>query len=71
MLNLTMKGVEAYLARNKEIPAEILIFNSSASNDQVVMFQDYFLKPLKAKLQDIYKEKTPCVTMIMVNVKTS
>lgn len=71
MLNLTMKGVEAYLARNKEVPAELLIFNSSASNDQVVMFQDYFLKPLKAKLQDIYKEKTPCVTMIMVNVKTS
>lgn len=71
MLNLTMKGVEAYLARNKEVPAEMLIFNSSASNDQVVMFQDYFLKPLKTKLQDIYKEKAPCVTMVMVNVKTS
>lgn len=51
MLNLTLKAVDAYAHRNKEVPAEMIIFNSSTSNDQMIMFQDYYIKPLKNKLE--------------------
>lgn len=39
MMNLTLKAVDAYASRNKEVPSEVIIFNNSASNDQIVMFQ--------------------------------
>jgi len=47
MLNLTLKAVEAYAHRNKEAPSEVVIFNSSASYDQIKMFKDLFTTPLK------------------------
>ena len=50
MLNLTLKAVEAYAHRNKEVPSEVIMFNSSASNDQIKMFKDLFTHPLKEKL---------------------
>lgn len=71
MLSLTLKAIEAFVHRNKEPPSEVLVFNSSTSHDQMVMFQDYYLKPLKGKLEEVYAEKSPRLTMIMVNVKTS
>ena len=40
MLNLTMSAVDAYAHRNKQPPADLIIFNSSTSNDQMKMFQD-------------------------------
>lgn len=39
MMNLTLKAVDAYTQRNKEVPSEVIIFHSSASNDQIIMFQ--------------------------------
>ena len=54
MINLTLQAIEAYAHRNKEPPSEVLLFHSSASNDQIIMFQDYFIKPVKQKLEDIY-----------------
>jgi len=39
MMNLTLKAVDAYFVRNKEVPSEVIIFHSSTSNDQIVMFQ--------------------------------
>jgi len=47
MLNLTLKAVEAYTHRNKETPSEVVIFNSSASYDQIKMFKELFTTPLK------------------------
>jgi hypothetical protein len=47
MLNLALKAVEAYAHRNKEPPAEVVIFNSSASNDQIKLFKDIFTIPLR------------------------
>lgn len=38
MMNLTLKAVDAYYRRNKEVPEEVIIFPSSTSNDQIVMF---------------------------------
>ena len=57
--------------RNKEAPNEVIIFNSSTSNDQIIMFQEYYIKPMKAKLEEAYKDKFIAITMVMVNVKTS
>jgi hypothetical protein len=71
MLSLTLKAVDAYLHRNKEVPSEVIIFNSSTSNDQIIMFQDYFVKPLKNKLEEAYKDKFIAITLVMINVKTS
>lgn len=71
MIKLTLKGVDNYFNTNKEIPSELIIFNSSTSNDQIIMFQDCFVKPLKSKLESAYKNKLIAVTMVMVNVKTS
>lgn len=47
------------------------MFNSSASNDQIVLFHNLFLNPLKEKLEGLYKEKVPAITMVMVNVKSN
>lgn len=71
MLSLTLKAVDAYLHRNKEVPSEVIIFNSSTSNDQIIMFQDYFIKPLKNKLEETYKDKSIAITLVMINVKSS
>jgi len=71
MLSLTLKAVDAYLHRNKEVPSEVIIFNSSTSNDQIIMFQDYFIKPLKNKLEEAYKDKFIAITLVMINVKSS
>ena len=71
MLNLTMNAIDAYAHRNKQPPSDVIIFNSSTSNDQMKMFQEFYTIPLKEKLNEIYKEKCPSLTMVMVNVKTS
>ena len=71
MLSLTLKAVDAYLHRNKEVPSELIIFNSSTSNDQIIMFQDYFIKPLKNKMEEAYKDKFIAITLVMINVKSS
>ena len=51
MMNLTLKAIDAYTHRNKEVPSEVIIFHSSASNDQIVMFQQYYVKNMKSKLE--------------------
>jgi hypothetical protein len=71
MVNLSLQAASAYFNRNKEQPAEIVIFHSSTSGDQIPMFQDFYINVLKARLGEVYKEKTPSITMVMVNVKTS
>lgn len=50
MMSLTLKAVDAYVHRNKEVPGEVIVFNSSTSNDQIIMFQEYYVKTLKNKL---------------------
>jgi hypothetical protein len=35
------------------------------------LFLDFFVKNLKTKLSDIYGEKTPSLTLVLVNVRTS
>ena len=71
MLNLTMNAVDAYAHRNKQPPVDLIIFNSSTSNDQMKMFQEFYTIPLNEKLHEVYKDKSPALTMVMVNVKTS
>jgi len=71
MLSMTMNAVEAYAHRNKKPAEELVIFHSSASNDQVKLFQEYYTNALKDKMEEIYHEKAPRITMVMVNVKTS
>lgn len=71
MTKLTLSAVEAYAHRNKQPPEEVLVFNSSASNDQIKMFQEFYTIPLKEKLGEIYDKKAPLLTLVMVNVKTS
>jgi len=70
MVNLTLKGVDAYCQKNKEIPSEVIIFNSSTSNDQIVMFQEYYIKKLRSKLDEAYRGKSIAITMVMINLKT-
>jgi hypothetical protein len=51
MMHLTLKAIDAYTQKNKDLPSEVIIFHSSASNDQIVIFQQYYVKPMKAKLE--------------------
>lgn len=55
MLNMTFSAVEAYAHRNKNPPSEIVIFHSSASNDQIKLFQELYTHPLKEKFEEVYK----------------
>lgn len=71
MVNLSLQAINAYVVRNKEPPVEVLFFQSSTSGDQMSMFIEFFINPLKEKLTNIYLDKTPALTLIMVNVKTS
>lgn len=71
MVNLSLQAVAAYVARNKEPPLEIVIFHNSVSGDQMSLFLDFFVKNLKTKLADVYGEKTPSLTLVLVNVRTS
>jgi hypothetical protein len=71
MVTLTLQAMNAYFSRNKETPAEIIIFHSSTSGDQIPMFQEFYINILRNKLEEAYHEKVPAITMVMVNVKTS
>jgi hypothetical protein len=35
------------------------------------MFQDFYINILRARLSEVYHERVPAITMVMVNVKTS
>ncbi len=71
MASLSLKAIDAYSHRNKEVPSEVIILNSSTSGDQMIMFQEYYIQPLQNKLKELYNDKSPSLAMVMVNVKTS
>jgi hypothetical protein len=72
MVNLTLQATSArMLQKNKWPPAEIIIFHSSTSGDQIPMFQEFYIAATKSRLTEIYADKTPSITMVMINVKTS
>lgn len=49
----------------------MFVFHNPVSGDQMFLFQEHFINPLKTQLESAFHEKTPCITLIMVNVKTS
>lgn len=54
MVTLTLQAMNAYFNRNKETPAEIIIFHSSTSGDQIPMFQEFYINILRKKLEEAY-----------------
>lgn len=71
MVSLTLSAIAAYVHRNKEPPTELVIFHSSTSGDQIPMFIQFYINIVKNSMLEIYTEKAPTITMVMVNVKTS
>jgi aubergine-like protein len=70
MVELAIASINAYLARNTRLPKEVVMFQNSCTGDQVSLFHEFFIEPLKAKIQEIFHERVN-LTMIMINVKTS
>ena len=66
-----MKLIDAYVARNKQAPEEIIAFANSCSTDQMQLYQEYFLSPASEKLGQIYGNNKPKLTFVLANTKTS
>jgi hypothetical protein len=70
MVELAMSSLEAYSNRNSKLPKEMIIFQNSCTGDQVSLFHEFYITPLKAKISEIYNTSLN-ITMVMINVKTS
>lgn len=56
--------------RNGNTPKELFLFQNSCTGDQISLFHEFFIEPLKGKIQEVFNQ-TICLTMIMINVKTN
>ena len=71
MKKLLLAAVNYYTFENKEAPKEIISFQNSCSGDQISLFLDYLIHPVRDQLERIYGESKPRNTFVMVNTKTS
>jgi aubergine len=70
MVELLIAALNGYVARNSRTPKEVLIFQNTCTGDQVSLFHEFFIEPLKGKIQEVFGEAVR-LTMIMINVKTN
>lgn len=49
MLNLTLQAIKAFFDRNKSMPTEVIILHHSTSGDQINLFHEFFITPLKKR----------------------
>lgn len=71
MMGMMLKLIDSYLKRNKQTPKEVVIFANSCSNDQMNLYHEFMINPLKSKLEEIYLENKPSITLVLVNTKTN
>lgn len=65
-----MAAINAYISRNSKVPKEIIIFQNSCTGDQISLFHEFYIEPLRAKIQEAFNQEIK-MTMIMINVKTN
>lgn len=70
-MTVLIKLIDSYVHRNKEPPAEIIIFSNSVSTDLLKQYQEYFIVPTIEKLEQIYHEKKPALSLVLVNTKSN
>ena len=51
MMGMMLKLIDSYLKRNKQVPKEVVIFANSCSNDQMNLYHEFMINPLKSKLE--------------------
>jgi len=70
MLEVTLKCVEGYVARNKSPPKELIIFFNASPGDQINLYQENYSKKLQENFQKTYSIEVR-LTVIMVNLRNS
>ena len=70
MVEIGVKVVEGYAARNKTPPKELIIFMLAVPGDQVNLLQDNFAKVLEEKVNTSYNSSMR-LTVVMVNLRNS
>lgn len=71
MMTVLVKLIDAYVHRNKDPPSEVIVFANSVSTDLLKQYQEYFIVPTLEKLEEIYKDKKPSITLVLVNTKSN
>lgn len=71
MMTVLVKLVDSYVHRNKEPPSQIVIFANSASTDLLKLYQEFFIAPTIDKLEQVYKDKKPALTLVLINTKSN
>ena len=72
MKKLLLSSAKYYTEKNKEAPEEIIVFQNSCSGDQISLYLEYLIHPVRDQLARVYEENTPPkTTFVMVNTKTS
>ena len=70
MLEVTLKCVEGYVARNKSPPSEMIIFLNASPGDQINLYQENYSKKLQENIQKTYNHSVK-LNVIMVNLRNS
>lgn len=71
MMTVLLRMIDSYNNRNKFLPKEVILFINSVSGDQISLLQEFMITPAIAKMEEVYHENKPSLTVVMVNTKTS
>lgn len=71
MRDLMIQCIGAYVSRNKSPPKDVVVFLNSCSGDQISIYHENYINPVKEKLREIYKDKQVNMTIIMLNLKVN
>ena len=66
MLEVTLKCIEGYVARNKSPPSEMIIFFNASPGDQINMYKENYCKELQEACNHAIR-----LTVAMVNLRNS
>jgi hypothetical protein len=59
------------MLRNNFCPKEVIVFMNTSPGDQIKLYDELLISPVKARLAEIYANERVCLTFVMINVKTS
>ena len=69
MVNLTMKCINEFLARNEKNPKEIILLSHAVGKPQVAIYHEHFITPLEENIKKTLQADIK-LTVVLVNVKT-
>ena len=69
MVNLTMKSINEYMARNEKNPKEIILLSHAVGKPQVAIYHEHFITPLEENIKKTLQADIK-LTVVLVNVKT-